>query len=149
MAIDQNGASVAISFEITNVGNSPAINISPNAWLMVVKGGGPFPLQEQQRRCIEVRSRRSGLEFLFSPTSLFQKIWDSGAFSIGTNVTRDDLEKGARASTSKKQVLLYVIGCVDYTFASDPTTHHQTGVHSRSASRPVPAYYARRRDHSH
>ena len=80
MAIDQNGASVAISFEITNVGNSPAINISPNAWLMVVKGGGPFPLQEQQRRCIEVRSRPFGFGISLFPNQSFPK--DLGLWRI-------------------------------------------------------------------
>src|SRR3984893_16828429 len=57
VAIDVNGASVSVSLKITNTGNTPAIKVTPQAWLVVWKSGGPSPWQEQQRRCGEIRGQ--------------------------------------------------------------------------------------------
>jgi hypothetical protein len=127
LAIDMNGASVSVSFKITNTGNSPAINVSPHAWLFVLKSGGPFPLQEQQRRCGEIRSQPFATGFTLFPGESFPSNIGIGNWSLGTNASREDIEEGATASADKKQILLYVFGCIDYTFPTDATTHHQTG----------------------
>ena len=48
-------------------------------------------------------------------------------WSLGTNVSRKDIEKGATVSADKAHMLLYVVGCIDYTFPTDAAAHHQTG----------------------
>lgn len=127
LAIDKNGASVSVSFKITNTGNSPALNVTPHAWLVVLKSGGLFPWQEQQRRCDEIRNQPFGTGFTLFPNESFPNNIGVGEWSFGTNASRDDIEKGALTSVDKKQLLLYVVGCIDYTFPTDATTHHQTG----------------------
>jgi hypothetical protein len=127
LAIDKNGASVSVSFKITNVGNSPAINVTPYAWLVVLKSGGPPLGQEQQKRCGEVRSQAFGPGFTLFPNEPFPSNIGIGEWSLGTNASREDIEKGATVSADKAHMLLYVIGCIDYTFPTDAATHHQTG----------------------
>lgn len=127
LAFDQNGASVAVSFKITNVGNSPAINITAHAWLIALKHGGPFALQEQQRLCSEVRKAPFGIGFTLFPGETFPTNMGLGSWSLGTNTSPDEIKKGLEPSADGKHIALQVFGCVDYTFATDPTIHHQTG----------------------
>ena len=127
LAIDNNGASVSISFTITNTGNTPAINVTPHAWLVVLKSGGPFPWQVQQNRCREIRSQAFSPGFTLFPGESFPRNIGIGSWSLGTNASRDEVEAGAAASADKKHMLLYVVGCIDYTFPTDAATHHQTG----------------------
>ena len=127
LAIDNNGASVSISFTITNTGNTPAINITPHAWLVVLKSGGPFPWQVQQSRCGEIRTQAFAPGFTLFPGESFPSNLGIDGWSLGTNASREELEAGAATSADKKQVVLYVVGCIDYTFPTDATTHHQTG----------------------
>jgi hypothetical protein len=127
LAIDRNGASVSVSFTITNVGNSPAITVTPDAWLVVLKSGA-LPLgQEQQKRCGEIRNQPFGLGFTLFPNESFPSNIGIDEWSLGTNVSRKDIEKGATVSADKAHMLLYVVGCIDYTFPTDAAAHHQTG----------------------
>jgi hypothetical protein len=127
LAFDENGASVSISFKITNVGNSPAINVTPHAGLIVMKNGGPFHWQEQQRMCDEIRKHPFGLGFTLFPGETFPSNIGFGAWSLGVNISAEEIKKGLAVSADGKHVVLYVFGCIDYTFPTDPTTHHQTG----------------------
>jgi hypothetical protein len=127
LAFDENGASVSISFKITNVGNSPAVNVTPHAWLIVLKQGGPFAIQEQQRLCAEIRESPFGLGFTLFPGENFPTNMGYGAWSLGVNVSKDEIKKGRAVSADGKHVELHVFGCIDYTFPTDATTHHQTG----------------------
>jgi hypothetical protein len=127
LAFDKNGASVSVSFKITDVGNSPAISITPHAWLVVLKNGGPFALQEQQRMCSEIRKGPFGLGFTLFPDQTFPTNIGLGGWSLGTNISLDEIKKGLETSADGEEVALQVFGCVDYTFVTDPKTHHQTG----------------------
>lgn len=126
LAIDKNGASVSIFFKITNTGNSPAINVTPYAWLVCVKNGGPFPLQVQEKKCREIRAQPFAMGFTLFPSESFPSNIRIDKWSLATNVSRQNLEEGAALSADKKHVLLYIVGCIDYTFPTDPNEHHQT-----------------------
>jgi hypothetical protein len=126
LAFDKNGASVSISFKITNIGNSPAVNVTPHAWLIVLRTGGPFHWQEQQRMCGEIRKQPFGLGFSLFPGETFPSNVGFGAWSLGVNVSPEETEKGLAISADGKHVALYVFGCIDYTFPTDATAHHQT-----------------------
>ena len=121
-----NGAGTSVSFKITNVGNTPAINISHHARLLVIKNGGPSPFDEQRKRCGEVRKQPFRPGFTLFPGEIFPSSIGFGTLSLGVNVSKDDVDKGREISADGKHVLMWVIGCVDYTFPTDPTTHHQT-----------------------
>lgn len=127
LAFDKNGASISISFKITNVGNSPAINITPHVWLIALKNGGPFSLQEQQRLCNDIRNKPFQIGFTLFPNEQFPTNMGIGGWSLGTNISPDEVKLGLEVSADKKHVALEVFGCIDYTFPADPTTHHQTG----------------------
>jgi hypothetical protein len=127
LIFDQNGASTSIWFEITNVGNSPALNVTPNAWLLALTSGGPYPWQEQQRKCGEIRKAGSAMGFTLFPGENFPSEKGFGRWSLGINIRQEDIQKALPASVGGKYVSLYVYGCIDYTFPTDPNNHHQTG----------------------
>lgn len=126
LTFDKNGASTTVAFEISNVGQIPASNVMPNAWLGILKNGGGFPLGEQQRRCNEIRHQPFGLGFTLFPGETFPNSVGIGSWSQGVNVNREELEEGRLVSKSGKEVALFIIGCIDYTFATDSHQHHQT-----------------------
>jgi hypothetical protein len=125
LAIDENGVSVAISFQITNVGNSPATNITHHAGLVVLASGVSLP-QEQQELCDAVTKAPFGLAFALFPGEHFPANMGFGQWSLGVNAGPAEVKKGL-SGPEKKNISLFVVGCVDYTFATDPTGHHQTG----------------------
>lgn len=48
------------------------------------------------------------------------------SWSLGVNISREEIEKGLLTSPERKHIALFVVGCIDYTFISDPGHHHQT-----------------------
>jgi hypothetical protein len=127
LTIDHNGISTAVSFKITNVGNTPAIHIVPHAWLFVPKSGGPFPLEEQESRCGEVRRQALGGGFTLFPGETFPSSIGIGTWSLQLNISKDDIDKLRASTPNGGAILLSVVGCIDYTFPIDQNTHHQTG----------------------
>jgi hypothetical protein len=127
LVFDQNGASTAVAFEIGNVGQIPATNVMPHAWLGVLKSSGPSPVEEQQRRCDEIRQQPPGIGFTLFPGENFPENIRVSRWSLGLNISKEEIEKGLRVSADGKHIALFIVGCIDYTFATDPNHHHQTG----------------------
>ena len=127
LTFDQNGASTAVGVEVVNVGNTPALSVTPHIWMMALTSAGPYPWQEQQRRCSEIRRGGFALGFTLFPGEKFPTERGIGSYSLGVNTTRDEIERALPASRDGKFVSLYVYGCIDYRFPTDQAIHHQTG----------------------
>lgn len=127
LVFDERGASTTIHFRVKNVGNTPATHIMPRVWLGVLKEGGPFAPEEQTRRCNEVRQGAPALGFTLFPGQSFPETQGFASAGYGVNIKREEIEKGLLASFDKRRISLFIVGCVDYTFPSDPEHHHQTG----------------------
>lgn len=134
LTFDRNGASTTVSFKISNIGNVPAIRITPHAWLVALKEkGGLFPWQEQLKRCGEVRQQSFGTGlnvsgFTLFPDERFPESIGVGGWSLGVNLSREEVDQALIPTPEGKHILaLYIVGCIDYTFPSDSETHHQTG----------------------
>jgi hypothetical protein len=124
---NEMGASAAVSFTITNIGNSPAIKISPHARLVVMKISGPFPPEEQRELCDAIRQNESGSGFTLFPNESFPRNIGIAAWSLGINVSREEIETARVASADRKHISMHIVGCIDYTFPADENFHHQTG----------------------
>ena len=124
LSIGNDGASVSISFMVTNVGNSPAIKVTYRPKLVVLAQGVAIP-SEQEQVCDAARHQWQGGFTLF-PNEQFPRTLGLGQSSFGVNASKDTIERGAEISADKKSVALLVVGCVDYTFETDPDMHHQT-----------------------
>jgi hypothetical protein len=124
LSIGNDGAGVSISFVLTNIGNSPAIKLSYHPELVVMASGISIP-NEQERVCEAARRQWQGGFTLF-PNEQFPRTMGFGQYSVGTSALKDALERGLEVSADKQHVVLFVVGCVDYTFTTDPDTHHQT-----------------------
>jgi len=136
---DENNASTAVSFKIHNIGNTPAIKITIHAWLIVLKEGGPFPWQAQLQKCDELRQTQIAGGFALFPDEVFPSAMGLGAYSVGISASQDDITKGMLVSGDKKSISLSVVGCIDYTFPTDPNTHHQTRfIYDLMRSTPAP-----------
>jgi hypothetical protein len=85
-------------------------------------------IQELQRRCDAIRQGGFGIGFTLFPNEEFPEGKGLSGWSLGINVTPDEIKKALPASKDGKYIALYVIGCIDYTFPTDPTVHHQTGL---------------------
>lgn len=120
---EENGSVTAsISFEIENVGNAPALHVSCHAWMLAYMHNDL--LGEQKRKCDEVRNGPISLGFTLFPGEKFPLVAGFGRFSIGINLAAEEVR---RAQAIINTLMLYVAGCVDYTFPSDVKSHHQTG----------------------
>jgi hypothetical protein len=119
-------ASATVSFNATNVGNSPAIHVMPYAWLFVLRNGGPIHWQEQQRLCAQIRQGTPGAGSTLFPNESFPK-GGIKQWSLGIGATADEIKQGLAASGDGKGVNLFLLGCIDYSFPTDAKTHHQTG----------------------
>jgi hypothetical protein len=126
LTFDQHGAHSTINFELTNIGQSPATDVGIHAWLFVQKPEGAFVPNDLQRRCAEIRNRPRERGFTLLPNDNFPETVGLEGYGMGVSATAEDIAEGLLISTSREFVSLFVIGCVDYTFATDPDGHHQT-----------------------
>jgi hypothetical protein len=112
LSIGNDGASVSISFMVTNVGNSPAIKVTYHPKLVVLAQGVAIP-SEQEQVCDAARHQWQGGFTLF-PNEQFPRTLGLRQPSFGGHASKDTIERGAEISADKKRVALLVVGCVDY-----------------------------------
>jgi hypothetical protein len=122
----QNGAQASVAIRIINVGNAPAIKVSMHAQLIVLRDA-ISPVLEQARLAEEVKNSAFGPGITLFPKEVHPDNIGAQEWSYAVSVSKEDIDKALLSSPGVKAVLLYVIGCIDYTFPADPLTHHQTG----------------------
>ncbi len=123
LVFDHAGACVSISFEITNIGNSPATNITSHAWITCKDAW-----RKQKLESDEVRSQPLGIGFTLFPTETFPRSIGVSHWITGARIDKEEFAEAVLKDDSRREyVQLYVVGFVDYTFSTDPATHHQTG----------------------
>ncbi|HYL33040.1 MAG TPA: hypothetical protein VEU53_07840 [Stellaceae bacterium] len=121
------GAQTLVSIQVENIGNAPAINISPHIKLFVSTRGQRIPVQEHWKFCEDARKTPTMIGQTLFPNEKYPE--KMGIASYGITALPQEISD-ALAKTiddDKDAVFLYVAGCVDYTFPSDPDGHHQTG----------------------
>jgi len=126
LIFDKNGATTTIAIEMSVIGNTPALRINPHVWMSVMRSGTPVPFQEHELKCQEARTERAFFGFTLFPGETFPAAVGGGSYSFGVKASSADIESALPLSADKKAVNLYVFGCVDYTFPTDPEGHHQT-----------------------
>jgi hypothetical protein len=115
-------AHAAVSFEFTNVGNTPALHIQKFAWLLTGTAGATVP--EARAKALFEKARRqpvSGRLTLF-PGQAYPRY---GQTPVGQGVVLLKEEVDA-ATDDAGRVSLYLAAGINYAFASDPTNNHQT-----------------------
>jgi hypothetical protein len=131
LRIDELGAHVWVSLGVRNLGNSPAVGGTWHVWLLAAKGGlggKPNPWEERTTLCEGIRRRpipEGGVTIFPSDD------YPRGPGAVWTTPGADSAEiekaKNLPGQPHPGAFSLYVIGCFDYTFATDVSTHHQTG----------------------
>jgi hypothetical protein len=66
------------------------------------------------------------MEFIVFPNDAFPDSSAIGSISIGVQIDKAGLDEARSATSDKKHVSLYVSGCANYAFGSDPGKWHQT-----------------------
>jgi hypothetical protein len=118
----RDGAVLPIRIDIKNIGNFPAIRVSWHAWL-IFAGSGSNHLQEQSFRCNKIRHE----PFAIGPTIFPQERYPKPDidWSFGGGASWDEINKTVLRQMG--HIIVSLVGCVDYTFPTDPDVHHQTG----------------------
>ena len=126
LAFKSHNATTAIAFRLSNVGNAPALQVQPHAWLLVQhKDMNPF--DEQKRQCDNIKNSPMGIGVAtIFPGEIFPDNLGMGGFNFQLTATAEEVEKGMAVSEDKKRVSFWIVGCVDYTFPTDTRAHHQT-----------------------
>jgi hypothetical protein len=143
LVFDQNGASVTIDFQMTNIGQSPATNVAVHAWLIVNQS----PMEEQKRRCDEIRRRPVWLGYSLFPGEQFPASMNVGGFGVSASASPAEIAKAMEVFVDQKPLFLFIVGCVDYSFATDAKNHHQTPF-IFNLTRTPPAMFIRPEDKS-
>jgi hypothetical protein len=140
------GAQASVAIRITNVGNAPAIRVTMHTRLMAGMGAGVFPVLEQARLADEVKSGAFGLGITLFPKEVYPDNIGFREMAHIVHIGKDELDKALAANSSGSgAVVLYVVGCIDYTFPADSLTHHQTGF-IRELRRKAPPFLLRPED---
>jgi hypothetical protein len=127
LTFGKQGAQTMVSIQLENIGNAPAINVTPHIKLFISTRGQPVPVQEHQKFCDDARKRSRLIGHTLFPNERFPKQIGSHSYGITALPQEIDDALAKTIEDDKDAVLLYVAGCVDYTFPSDPDGHHQTG----------------------
>ena len=112
LIFNNDGAVLPITINIRNVGNSPAIKISWHASIVFEKARFFSILPDKGDECSMVRTH----EFGIGPTIFPADPYNVQQYGAGTSW--DKIPADFTAAD--------LIGCIDYTFATDSNTHHQT-----------------------
>ena len=135
--ISENDASVDICYRIENIGNAPASNVTPHALFVAFKGAavkrkdlmseeGSFPFQVQRKECNDLRRKPfDGTGFVIFPNEVWPDVDKISQSQHKIHVGKRDMQR-VLEEAGPPGVGLYIVGCVDYTFPSDSTNHHQT-----------------------
>ena len=126
LSFDKTGVNGTVSFKITNVGTSPATNVTPHVWLFAMKDG-EVPVQRQLEMCGPLRNGPFGMGFTLFPNEKFPENAEVPGYGLGISASPDEINKGLATSKDGKHLMLYIVGCIDYTFPIDKDVHHQTG----------------------
>jgi hypothetical protein len=118
IVFSRDGAVLPIRIDTKNIGNSPAIKVSWHAWL-IFAGSGSNALQEQSLRCNRILQQPFGI----GPTIFPQDRYPDPAihWSFGAGANWEEIDK------TIPHIIVSLVGCIDYTFPTDPDFHHQTG----------------------
>jgi hypothetical protein len=125
LAFNDQSVDFGVAIELTNVGNAPALNITNHVWLMTQKSGDR-PLDRQRALCESVRGKRYGMSITLFPGEVFPRNVGLAGMQVNAKLTRAELEEGLAFDPDRKRVQIFVVGCVNYTFPSDPQGCHQT-----------------------
>jgi hypothetical protein len=91
---------------------------------LTINGGS---LAEEQIKTCDESLRQSPIAFghTIFPSEQFPQNMGVGEYSVGTNLSKEDVARGL-SPDNQHLMLLFIVGCIDYTFPTDPKGHHQT-----------------------
>jgi hypothetical protein len=125
------GVRTAVSLKVTNVGNAPALLVKPHAWLFLMEmkpSPRIQPIDEQTRLCEKAKTepfRELHAATIFPDQSLPKAGSNIGALSMVISVERKEID-AAIDGKPNATIPFVIAGCVDYSFPTDPNSHHQT-----------------------
>jgi hypothetical protein len=116
------GADSSIGFTVKNVGNAPALHVNLHAWLLPVIGR--IPEAEARAHFASLRQTSPSGGFTLFPNDTYPSVVNVAVYpSVQLTQAQVNAATGADPAANMS---LYVACCIDYTFASDVFTHHQT-----------------------
>lgn len=120
---DANGAlNTSVMFEMSNVGNAPALHVKFRAQIFPMLDG-KIPILAAKAFFDEVKNRPVSGGFILYPRNTYPGPSDSPVHH-GIGLSKQEIE--AATDEHGRMSSLYVAGCINYSFPSDLTKWHQT-----------------------
>jgi hypothetical protein len=134
LSVSREGINTPIAFVITNVGNVPAVRVWAYVKLLAWSGS----LADEQEKTCDEPSRQMQTKFGYTifPNEQFPNSFGISKWTVPVLLTKEEIARGLRADY--KTLLLFIVGCIDYTFPTDPTAHHQTPFIRRLFKKDLP-----------
>lgn len=111
----------SVDFEFTNVGNAPALHVNKFAWFIAVTDG-KVPKERAEKLFAQKRANPVSDGFTLFPSQSYPK---PGQIPVGQSLVLS-AEKTTQAVDEAGRLSLYVAACINYSFATDSKTNHQT-----------------------
>lgn len=127
LLISPGQASASVAIFAQNTGNTPALHVSPHAWMLIWRTEpGMDPYTEHERRCKAVRDAPPTYAFTLFPEESFPAVARSEMWMLNVSLPREALDAGMKAVQPSGLAMLLIGGCVDYGSTSSPGQRHQT-----------------------
>jgi len=124
LTLDRENTKACVSVTVTNVGNTPALHVFPHVRLAAnIKGDNVCSLLKVHRDVWQkARSELSSNGIALFSDERFPKTALSGYFDSVPAAA--EINWDLAFSKKLEKIPLYLVGCVDYTFATDHDNHH-------------------------
>lgn len=130
LILNKFGASYALKLSFKNTGNSPAVDIRFEGWLVGRKMDNSrglkqvSPIIPHRSKCAVSRNKtHPGIGNMLFPEEDFPSAQGYSSVETGCSMDGDELESVSFLSNGKRCVVLYAGGAINYTFGTGNKTH--------------------------
>ncbi len=130
LILNKFGASYALKLSFKNTGNSPAVDIRFEGWLVGRKMDNSrglkqvSPIIPHRSKCAVSRNQtHPGIGNMLFPGEEFPSAQRYTTVELGCSMSGEELDSVSFINNGKRCVVLYAGGVVNYTFVTDKVTH--------------------------
>jgi hypothetical protein len=116
---------LSVYIKFRNIGNGPAICVTP--FVKLVPFQGAQAVAAQRAYCCELRKKKFSTGFTMFPMDTYPREGETKKIRFPARGEAAAFTGEAFDGARGKRVRMSLVGCIDYTFGSDQTNHHQTG----------------------
>lgn len=143
MQYGNGGVSLSVVFDLKNVGNAPALNVSCHAWLLGENTNVPQSIRDRNdRKAAEAKDKYPDFRFCFFPGQTLSEASGYTEIHQQAIMPREEFEASIlRGQPGGDVLIIFLGGVVNYEFASDPGVVHKTIVLYQVCRKPIMSFF--------